>query len=112
MRTEQDSLDSLNYLFKLTRCESEEEGQAVRLEAEAKKKEALKRIKKLQPGLKRGEDKQLEKERKKKECYALYDKMMKEEHWLKSEPKIKTEIAKKMHCTVKTITRYMQERTE
>lgn len=59
MRTEQDFLDSLNYVGKLIQCESEEERQAVRLEAEAKKVEARKRIEAakskiqviLQPGI-------------------------------------------------------------
>ena len=66
----------------------------------------------LQAGMKRGAAQRTEKERKQKECYALYDKMMSDDHWLKSETKIKKEIAKKMHCAVKTITRYLLERTE
>lgn len=59
MRTEQDFIDTLNYIGKIIRCESEEERQAVRLEAEVKKVEARKRIEAaknkiqviLQPGI-------------------------------------------------------------
>lgn len=66
----------------------------------------------LQAGYKRGEAKRIEKERRQKKCYELYDRKMKNEHRLKSEPKIKQEIADELHCSVRTIRRDLDERTE
>lgn len=66
----------------------------------------------LQAGKKRGEEQRKQKELRQERCYTLYEEMMKEEHWLKSETKIKKEIAKKMHCDVRTINRYLTKRTK
>jgi hypothetical protein len=109
VNTEQDMLDSLNYIFKLTRCESEEERQAVRLEAEEKKKEAVKRIEELKPKMKRGELKRIEKERREDECYKLYDEFQKNDS-KESEPLRKAKIARRLGVSIKTVSRYLQAR--
>jgi len=57
----------------------------------------------------RGQNRRIEKERRKKECYRLYDELEKNES-KDTEPLRKAKIARKLGVTTKTITRYLQER--
>jgi hypothetical protein len=57
----------------------------------------------------RGQNRRIEKERRKKECYRLYDEQEKNES-KDPEPLRKAKIAKKIGVSTKSVTRYLQER--
>ncbi len=61
------------------------------------------------PDKARGQNRRIEKERRKKECYRLYDELEKSESH-DTEPLRKAKIARKLGLSTKTITRYLQER--
>ena len=61
------------------------------------------------PDKARGQNRRIEKERRKKECYRLYDELEKNESH-DTEPLRKAKIAKKIGVSTKSVTRYLQER--
>ena len=61
------------------------------------------------PDKARGQNRRIEKERRKKECYRLYDELEKNES-KDTEPLRKAKIASKMGVSTKSVTRYLQER--
>jgi hypothetical protein len=64
---------------------------------------------KMAPEKKRGQNRRGEKERKKKECYALYDELIRTES-KDSDALRKAKIAKKIGRSTKSVGRYLQER--